>query len=295
MNLKRSFTIVTVFCGVLILSACACHAASASSYGYGYGSDSQDDNVQPPAPPLRSQLEELPKENRFEEGESALPFDIRKDAMKEAALSFGARGGLVSRTYEIREELEQRASYLDKVFDFRQLLIPAPSGLLLEPPVVSEQMNAMIIGAEGQEAAVADRVYDMYKNAKIVSNARVWRNYLERDWGEVTPPPDILRPNDEEERARWIKWIREGWKKGIEQANEIFEEDINLLMADYTGMVRYRMLLTQGMVSQPFTLHVDRGITGGGTRMRVGDRAIRITGKPEFMPEAAQKWLPANR
>jgi defect-in-organelle-trafficking protein DotC len=194
----------------------------------------------------------------------------------------------------IRQELDQRAGYMDKIYDFRHLLIPAPSGLLIEPPVISEQVNALIIDGTGSEAAVSDRIYNINKNARIVSTARSWRNYLERSWGIVTPPPDILRPNDEEERYRWIDWVRQGWEAGIEQADQIFEQDLNQLAADYQGMVRYRMLLAQGMVSPPYTLQTDRGVTGGGTTMRVGDRAVQITGMPS-LKAGSETWQPANR
>lgn len=253
-----------------------------------------DDNDEYDLPPALYELEMIPKMNIIVDTDSGLPFDIRLEAMREAALSYGARGGLAWRTYEIREELAARESYLDKVFDFRQLLIPAPSGLLIEPPIVSEMVNAMIIGSGGQEAAVADRVYNISRNAQIVSTARSWRNYLEREWGDVTPPPDILLPNDDYEREQWIEWVNEGWDRGITQANAIFEDDLKQLTAHYQGMVRYRMLLAQGMVSPPYALQVDRGITGGGDRMRVGDRAIEITGKPELIT-GTEKWSPANR
>lgn len=245
-------------------------------------------------PPIRAELENIEKLNVVVDEETGLPFDIRMDAQREAALSYGARGGLAFRTFEIRKELDKRTSYMDRVFDFRQLLIPAPSGLLIEPPVISESVNALIIEATGQEAAVADRVYDINAQAKIVSAPRSWRNYVERSWGEVKPPPDILRPNNEEERARWIEWIREGWDKGVEQANAIFEQDLNQLTAHYQGMVRYRMLLAQGMVTPPYAIQVDRGVTGGGNRMRVGDRAVKITGAPE-LTTGTERWQPASR
>lgn len=245
-------------------------------------------------PPSLYDLQTVPKLNTIVDDTSSLPFDIRLDAVREAALSYGARGGLSWRTYEIRQDLERRATYLDKVFDFRQLLIPAPSGLLIEPPILSESVNAMIVGASGREAAVADRVYSISRNARITGAARSWRNYLEREWGEVKEPPDILRPADDEERMRWIEWVNEGWDKGVEQADEIFEQDLNQLVAHYQGMVRYRMLLAQGMVSPPYALQVDRGITGGGSNMRVGDRAVEITGMPELMP-GTERWQPASR
>jgi defect-in-organelle-trafficking protein DotC len=247
-----------------------------------------------PPPPTREELLSLKKEKKTKEEQSAMPLDIRNDAMKEAALSYGARGGLSWRTYHIRKEIETRARYLDKVYDFRQLLIPAPSGLLIEPPIISEAIDAMIIDTGGQEAAVADRVYNIGRNARIVSTARTWRAYLERQWGAVPPPPDILLPETRDEWEKWNAWFDTGWKAGIEQADEIFQADLNKLTADYQGMVRYRSLLSQGMVSPPYALQVDRGVTGGGNEMRVGDRAVSITGQPALKPET-QEWSPASR
>jgi defect-in-organelle-trafficking protein DotC len=248
----------------------------------------------PPPPKERSELESIKQTGVIIQEDMGVPFDIRQDAVREAALSYGIRGGLTWRTYHIRKELETRASYLDKVFDFRNLLIPGPSGLLIEPPVVSESVNSLLINFTGQEAAVADRIYNINKNARIVSTARSWRNYLERDWGELSPPPDILRPQDEEERRKWIEWIREGWEEGLSQADEMFQDDLQELTRDYQGMVRYRVLLTQGMISPPYALQVDRGITGGGNKMRVGDRAVQITGEPQLMV-GSERWQPASR
>ena len=247
-----------------------------------------------PPPPSQKELKSIKKEKTTEEQKSALPMDIRFEAVREGALSYGARGGLAWRTYEIRMEMETRARYLDQVFDFRQLLIAAPSGLLIEPPIIGESVDAMNIEQGGLEAAVADRYYNISRNARIVSAPRTWRAYLERQWGEVTPPPDLLRPETADERKKWEEYFDRGWKAGVEQADDIFQADLNKLTADYQGMVRYRTLLSQGMVSPPYALQVDRGVTGGGNEMRVGDRAVSITGLPALQPET-QEWSPGNR
>lgn len=248
-----------------------------------------------PAPPRPLQdLQSLEKENKTVDEAAKLPFDIRKEAIAEAAVSYGARGGLAWRTWEINHEMEKRGRYLDKIFDFRQLLVPAPSGLLIEPPVISEQINAQLIEGDGQQAAVSDRVYNIVMNAKIVSTARTWRSYLERSWDEVEPPPDILRPENDEERAYWSEQVAKGWAEGVLQAEDTFQEDLNILLADFRGMIRYRSLLAQGMISPPYALQVDRGVTGGGAEMRIGDRAVQITGVPELMTGFDQ-WQPANR
>lgn len=278
------------------LCLCAAIALSVVYSGAAIAGDAfsnDDDFADRTIPPTLIELQTIEKNNEVGE-DGGLPLDIRRDAIKEAAVSLGARGGLAARSFEIRDELETRARYLDKVFDFNQLLISAPSGLLIEPPIIDESLNNMFIESDGQQAAVSDRLYNITNNARIVSTGRSWRNYLERDWGSVESPPDILRPEDDEERELWIKLVKRGWDEGFRQANEIFEEDLNILIADFEGMIRYRMLLAQGMVSQPYALQVDRGITGGGTEMRVGDRAVQITGVPELMTGSDQ-WKPASR
>lgn len=223
-----------------------------------------------------------------------LPFDIRAEAVKEAAISFGARGGLAKRTYEIRQELDLRKRYLNRVFNFTQLLVSAPSGLLIEPPIVTESMNSMLIDIDGQTAAVSDKIYNIIRNAHIVSAPRTWHVYLEREWGKVMPPPDILVPQNDRERELWVEHSTMGWEYGWQQANDIFKEDLSRLESDFQGMIRYRMLLAQGMISPPYALQVDRGITGGGDQMRIGDRAVQITGVPELMT-GAKTWKPASR
>ncbi len=155
-------------------------------------------------------------------------------------------------------------------------------------------MNAMLIDIDGQTAAVSDKIYNIIRNAKIVSAPRTWRTYLEREWGEVMPPPDILTPQNDEERETWAVNVQKGWKMGYQQADDIFKDDLARLEADFQGMIRYRMLLAQGMVSPPYALQVNRGVTGGGDEMRIGDRAVQITGVPELIT-GAKAWKPASR
>ncbi len=246
-------------------------------------------------PPSMRDLQEIKGlSEKALESKDSLPLDIRKDALKEAALSYGARGGLAWRSFQIREQLEQRAAYMDRIFDFRQLLIAAPSGLLMEPPIISESLDDLLIETDGQTAAVSDAIYNISRNVRIVSTSRNWRQYLERTWGKVEEPPEILRPKNDEERAEWRINVEKGWSEGITQADEVFEQDLAALVADFNGMVRYRKLLAQGMVSPPFAQQVDRGVTGDGSTLRVGDRAVAITAVPQLLT-GSEIWRPASQ
>jgi defect-in-organelle-trafficking protein DotC len=245
-----------------------------------------------PPPPL---LQELQEQNTGTDVKpDQLGLQIRAQALHEAALSYGARGGLAHRTFEIQRRLAEYDASLTKAFNFTRLLIAAPSGLLIEPPIVSEAQRAVLVAAGGQAAAVADRVYRINRVARIVTSARDWHLYLERDWGKVEPPPGLLLPRDDTERAEWRGWIKEGWDAGVKQAEDIFQADLDRMTNDFIGMVRYRELLAQGMISSPYALGEDRGITGGGAEMRVGDRGVTITGPSALIPKSNQ-WTPAAR
>lgn len=247
-----------------------------------------------PPPPIMDDLLEAKNGVDLINPDTGVGLQIRNDALREAALSYGARGGLAYRTFEIQRRLAEFDTSLSKTYDFSRLLIAAPSGLLIEPPIISEAQRAVLVNGGGQEAAVADRIFRINRIARIVTAPRNWRLYLERDWGVVDPPPSLLLPKDEAERVEWRKWIREGWEAGVTQAQETFEADLDRLTADFVGMTRYRELLAQGMVTAPYALHEDRGVTGGGSEMRVGDRGVTITGQSALVPRS-DKWMTAPR
>ncbi len=224
-----------------------------------------------------------------------MSLDLRRDSQREAALSYGARGGLAKRSFQITERLKSFEPTFDRVFNFRALLIKAPSGLLIEPPIVRESLDATTILPDGSEAAVADQILQINKQAKIVTAPRDWRTYLTFVYQtDIAPPPRVLWPKDHKEQLNWNEWVKQGWDAGYEQGELIFESNLARLSAEYSGMVRYRTLLAEGKISQPYALQEDRGVTGGKNEMRVGDRALRITGPSQFLT-GADLWKPADR
>ncbi len=254
-----------------------------------------------PAPPsleqMRASLQIRDSDTTQEDEDNAkakIGLQIRDDALREAALSYGARGGLAWRTFQIQRRLAEQEGSMSRVFDFGHLLISAPSGLVIEPPVITEAQKAVIVNNGGQNAAVADRVYRINRNARIVTAPRNWRTYLERDWGKVDPPPQALQPKDELEYNQWQKWLLSGWEEGVRQADDVFQADLDKLNTDYLGMIRYRELLAQGMITPPYAMQEDRGVTGGGNEMRIGDRGLSITGPSQLNPKSG-RWITAPR
>jgi defect-in-organelle-trafficking protein DotC len=261
--------------------------------------ENEDPDGPAPPPPTLTDLQEQSRGQEEVSGEAS-GLHIRADAVREAALSYGARGGLAFRTFMIQRRLAEYDTSLSKAFDFKRLLIAAPTGLLIEPPVVSAAEKAVIVERTGQTAAVADRIYRINRIARIVTASRDWHLYLERDWGRVDPPPSMLLPKDDIERAAWRAFIKQGWAAGVTQAEDTFEADLDRLTEDFVGMVRYRELLAQGMITPPFAVADDRGVTahtnsnGEAYEMRIGDRGLTITDKSSLVPRSDQ-WTPAAR
>ena len=205
----------------------------------------------------------------------------RGEALHEAALSFGARGGLAARGFAINEILRRYESRLDVTYDFSSLVVPVGTGkTLMRPPIVTEAQMAFALGDGGQVARETGRVYEITRPAAVSSAPPNWRTYLVRSWVNPTPPPDDLRPRTKQEVEYWNKWVAEGWAKGERQAVEIFLSDTGRLERDLVGMARYRVLLRANLVEQPKVTFANRAVEGGRDKMRLDDRTITITNQP---------------
>lgn len=217
-----------------------------------------------------------PKREAPKDGEDRL----RRPAMQEAAIAYGARAGLAWTTRQINATLDRRSAELAKSYDFQRLMIQGPNGVMVMPPVIVEAVDAWESFDAGKTLRVADTVYEIVEQSRFTSVAPMWQAYLISDFEEAEVPPDALLPRDAAERESWNRWVREGWKKGVEQAEETFQANLDRLNRDYTGMVRYRVLLEERKVSAPVLAEGNLGTTGTGQDMRVNDRALRITRDP---------------
>jgi defect in organelle trafficking protein DotC len=215
---------------------------------------------------------------------------IRGQALREAALSYGARGGLAARAFAINEMLRRHEAELDAAYDFSTLVVPLGGGqTLMRPPIVTEAQMAFALGDGGQVARETGRVYQITRRAELTSAPPNWRVYLVRTWTNPTAPPDDLRPRTRDEVTLWNQWVSEGWAKGERQAVEIFLSDLGRLERDIVGMARYRVLLRAGLVEQPKVAFAHRAVQGGHDTMRVNDRTVRITGQSGLNPNQ-KRW-----
>lgn len=202
---------------------------------------------------------------------------IRHQSLRDAGLSVGARGGLSWRSQQINQIISRYDKTLDRIFNFH--------GLVLEhnilPPVLVEG-HYTFEQSSPEVIRLADRAYSIIHQARFISMPPTWRDYLYLKYTKPEMPDRSMLPRDDTERKVWDKYVAEGWQAGIDQADSIFSENLGRLKRDYEGMVRYRSLLAQNMVSPPYVAEMNLGITGNDGEMSVNDRIYKITALPSF-------------
>jgi defect-in-organelle-trafficking protein DotC len=208
----------------------------------------------------------------------------RASAIQDAAVAYGVQAGMANRAYQINQVLESRGSQYDRVFNFSAVMLEP--GFL--PPVISEGRNAynqpssMVVRA-------ADRLYKIEFPARLTSAAPTWRDYLPVTYSMPSLPESSVLPKNGAEKDLWDAWARQGWQQGIDLANATFEANQGRLKRDFEGMLRYKALYEQGVVSKPVLVKANLGVTGGGDEMAINDRVYEVTRKAGLDPNA-KRW-----
>lgn len=211
---------------------------------------------------------------------------IRLKAIQETALTLGARGALAWRAKNIDASLQSYASTLNHVFDFNQILLKHN----VLPPVIVEANNDIHL-ANNNSIRLANKVYKIIKPARFVTTPPTWRTYLWLTFKKPNLPNQGMLPTNKAEAAVWNQYLKKGWKSGLIQANSIFNANVNRLRRDYMGMVLYKKMITQSMVSAPTVAKANMGVTGNGKEMRVNDVIMRITSHSSLQTNS-NKWQP---
>lgn len=214
---------------------------------------------------------------------------IRLQAIQDTAMSYGAQNALSWRSKQLNNTLLQEQDYLNSIFNFNSLILK--NNVL--PPVLAEGNMPLTIN-DPYTLRLADHVYRIVQPPRFVTTPPSWRDYLWLNYQPPEPPNSTLLPKTNEEAQIWNKNIKLGWKAGIDQANQIFSVNLGRLKRDYDGMILYRKLLAQNMVTPPYVAKLDLGVTGNGKAIRVNDQVLRITAISELNPNA-KAWKPVVR
>lgn len=233
-----------------------------------------------------NQLDALLSNQILERGKTANSKEVsemRRQALQEIAGALGSSGGLSFRTSQIKTEVDCYAVDLDKLYDFKKLIID--NGVL--PPVLTEGL-ANYAQESSEQVRIADKIYKIEEKAKFVSVYPTWRNYLRFSFPSYEMPDAAYLPKNDAEKSVWDAAVKEGWEKGVKQANEIYETAYAKLDRDYKGMIKYKILLAEGLVTPTIIGKQNLGITGGGREMSINDQVFRIMDHSALNPNKSE-------
>lgn len=212
--------------------------------------------------------------------------NIRVKTLEDTAMSLSAQGGLIWESDQINGHLQKDKWYLESLYNFNGMMLS--HGVL--PPVLEEGDNTLNQD-DPNTIRVADKNYKIVAQARFATTPPNWRDYLWMSFPKPDVPSSFLLPRSAEERKIWAKAVREGWSKGVDQADNIFQQNMARLNRDYQGMILYRKLLEEHMISAPYVSRTELGITGDGSDMRVNDQVLRITDLPKLQTDP-HDWKP---
>jgi defect-in-organelle-trafficking protein DotC len=199
---------------------------------------------------------------------------IRLEALQSAAATVGTQAGLLKQSKKTNATLEREANKLDRVFDFNNMMVTKN----VMSPVLTEGRTTYSQNSD-EEIRIADRMFKIERGARFVAHPPTWRDYLQQNVTstKVEVPHASLLPKTDAEKAVWDEWVQKGWKEGESQSNALFSQGLARLQRDYSGMIQYKILLKQGLVSAPIVSTANMGTTGGGTQMNLQDQVFRIS------------------
>ncbi len=226
-----------------------------------------------------------PESAYYSEENSGL--NIRHRAIKQAAQALGMQGGLYAESKFINKQLNVSASKLDQIYNFRRLIYH--NNVL--PPVIAHLSHSLNVSSDGDTIRLGGETYRIIKQVRFVTAPPTWRSYLWMNYQKPTLPNKVLIPTTNREHQIWQQAVDLGWRQGKQQAVQIFKSNLHRLVRDFNGMVLYKKLLLEHMIS-PFAVNTkNKGITGNGKQMTIDNQLWHINSKPQLQIQS-KLWQP---
>lgn len=226
-------------------------------------------------------LDDLLKSNPQSPESAGIP-QIRFNAIRETAMTYGAQAGLARRSYENQLKLERQAQNLDVIYNFQALMVEGN----VVPPVLTETSDVYDQSSEDM-LRVIGKVYRIEQQARFTYVPPTWRSYMMAGYDFDRNVVAQVSPQNDQEKSLWRQGVEEGFKLGVEQADAILKQNFATLQRDFMGMVLYHRMMDAGMVTKPFVASSRTGVTRAADgSMHVGEVFLRITAAPDFVDNA---------
>lgn len=221
-----------------------------------------------------------------EQVSSGVNGDVRLEAVKQAALTYGSQSALAWNAQIINAVLKSHETTLDQIYNFNRLQLSSN----LTPPVIEKSDNSLALD-DPNTIRSTGQVYRIIKPAQFHTTPVNWRDYIQLPYSTPELPNATLLPKTSVERRVWDHYIDVGWQNGIKQCHAIFINGLGRLNRDTMGMIEYHKLLAKHMISPPFVASAELGTTGDTHHMVLDDQIQRIVSEATLQNDDKQ-WEP---
>jgi defect in organelle trafficking protein DotC len=205
---------------------------------------------------------------------------LRPQVLSQIARGNGIRRGFIEECDRIATSLlANDAAELDQRYDFSRQMI----GPHLVPPVIGEVHDVRERSGD-RLLYLTVGAYQIERPARLVIKPPTWRDYLIVNAADPKTSISALQPQNFDEQSVYDQAYQTGLAKGVEEARDAFQDNLNRLDRDYRGMERYHELARQGAVSLPVVQDSRTGVrlAEGGNRAFIGEQVVALKVSPKF-------------
>jgi hypothetical protein len=210
----------------------------------------------------------------------------RYAAIRDNGKNVGIQAGINYQLHMFMKAIKKHERDLDTVYDFGPLMIKGR----VVPPVISEVTDVYAQDDDNMSLTVAGVVYKIENQAKFSSVAPNWRSYLDFGQGNADFTPQVMGLNLKgKEKDIFEAAIREGYREGIYQGNEIVSHGFDRLNRDYKGMLEFHKQVLGKQMTMPVIAKSEMPMSHKGDTLVLDEKLLRLTVLPQFNTDM-DKW-----
>lgn len=188
---------------------------------------------------------------------------VRSKIIESEAIRYASQLAFIQRLNHLIDQAQGYQQELDEIFDFHSIQQLATEQLenadelqslavLFLPPVLVKYSRVRSSNNQQLFYRNAQIEYQIKQPARLTEQLLDWRFFLTlRPFDELPSLAAGALPKNSEEQEIWKKAAQDGWRLGLQQANQVMQDRLQQLMLTHKGMLQYVILVDQNMVKPP--------------------------------------------
>jgi len=188
---------------------------------------------------------------------------VRHKIIESEAIRYASQLAFIHRLNQLIDQAQSYEKELDEIFDFHSIQQLATEQLenadelhslavLFLPPVLTQYSRVRSTQHGQLFYRNAETEYQIKQAARLTEQLLNWRFFLtQRPFGELPSVTAGALPKIAEEQSVWKKTVKQGWRLGLKQADQVMRDRLHQLMLTHKGMLDYVILVDQKIVEPP--------------------------------------------